>query len=225
VVLGLLLPIAGVMVLRGMENMKDAPKRSAPELERVARALLKYQEDNGTLPPAVVYDDEGRPLYSWRVLILPYLGHRSLYRHFRLDQPWDSEDNLALLERMPAVYAPPRTKRSHIPRHHTVVHVFVGPLAAFDGKEGLAVPADFPNGAANTLLVVEAGDPVPWTSPEGIPYNPYGPLPRLNGLFAGGFRAAMADGSVRFIPRRMDENKLRELIQRDNWSQLLGSNW
>jgi hypothetical protein len=67
-------------------------------------------------------------LYSWRVLLLPYIEEEPLYKEFHLDEPWDSAHNIRLLERIPAVYAPPRYKRSRLPPYHTVVHVFVGPF-------------------------------------------------------------------------------------------------
>ena len=41
---------------------------------------------------------------SWRVHLLPYLGHAELYEAFRLNEPWDSEHNTALVDRMPEVY-------------------------------------------------------------------------------------------------------------------------
>ena len=36
-------------------------------------ALHNYHDEHGSFPPAYVSDESGRPLYSWRVLILPYL--------------------------------------------------------------------------------------------------------------------------------------------------------
>jgi hypothetical protein len=178
-------------------------------------ALLCYQDEHGRLPPAVVYGEDGTPLYSWRVLVLPYLDQGELYREFHLDEPWDSPHNLALLPRMPSSYAPPSGKAWKVPPHHTVCHVFVGKGAAFEGREGLCLSADFPDGTSRTLLLVEAGEPVPWTRPEDLPYDPDGPLPDLRGLFHDGFRACMADDSLRFIRKGTSEATLRGLITRN----------
>ncbi len=41
---------------------------------------------------------------SWRVSLLPYLGEQKLYDQFKLDEPWDSATNFALLKNMPEVY-------------------------------------------------------------------------------------------------------------------------
>jgi prepilin-type N-terminal cleavage/methylation domain-containing protein len=75
-----------------------------------------------------------------------------------------------------------------------------------------SIPRSLPDGTSNTILIVEAGEAVPWTRPEELPYAPDRPLPRLGGLFSDGFHALMADGAVRFIPRATDEKTLRALI-------------
>jgi hypothetical protein len=75
---------------------------------------------------------------------------------------------------------------------------------------------------SNTFLVVEAGKPVPWTKPEDLCYDPDGPLPELDCIFTDGFRAAMADGSVRSISKQASEATLRAAITR-NGNGPLGS--
>ena len=42
-------------------------------LHNVEFALLEYERVHGTLPPGYTVDSNGRPLHSWRTLILPYL--------------------------------------------------------------------------------------------------------------------------------------------------------
>jgi hypothetical protein len=187
-------------------------------------AMLNYQAEHGRLPPAVVYGDSGQPLYSWRVLVLPYIEQESLYKEFHLDEPWDSPHNITLLPKMPGVYAPPSHKQSRVPPYNTVCHVFVGKGAAFEGREGLRLPADFPDGVSNTFPVVEAGEPVPWTKPEDLVYDPDGPLPELRCLFNDGFRARMADCAGRFVRKGTSEAALRAAITR-NAGDTLGPDW
>jgi hypothetical protein len=175
-----------------------------------------YEDQHGRLPPAVVYGADGKPLLSWRVLLLPYIEQQALYQQFRLDEPWDSPHNIQLLPMMPATYGiqPPSAAR-RAPAHHTILHVFVGPGAAFEGREGLRLKTDFPDGISNTLLVVEAGASVPWTKPEEPVYDPHGPLPVPKGGFRDHFRGAFADGSVSHIPYSVSESTLRALITRN----------
>ena len=46
-----------------------------------------------------ILDPNGKPLLSWRVQILPYIEEQQLYQDFHLDEPWDSEHNIKLLEK------------------------------------------------------------------------------------------------------------------------------
>jgi predicted RNase H-like nuclease (RuvC/YqgF family) len=82
------------------------------------------------------------------------------------------------------------------------------------------LPADFPDGTSNTLLVVEAGKAVPWTKPEDLPYAPTGQLPPLGGAFRGVINAALADGAVIALKRAFREKALRRAIERND-----GENW
>jgi hypothetical protein len=186
--------------------------------------MINYSDTHGRMPPAVVHGADGQPLYSWRVLLLPVLEEQDLFEKFHLDEPWDSPHNLPLLSKMPGIYAPPRNKAWRVPLYHTVCHVFVGRGAAFEGREGLRYPEDFPDGTANTILVVEAGEPVPWTKPADLPYEPDQPLPDLRGIFKDGFRVGLADGSVRWVRRDTNEATLRAAVTR-NGRDLLGPGW
>jgi hypothetical protein len=177
--------------------------------------MWNYQEVHGRLPPAVVYGEDGTPLYSCRVLLLPYIEQDGLYQEFHLEEPWDSPHNIQLLPKMPATYAPPGRKAKMVPPYHTVCHVFVGKAAAFEGWEGLNLVADFPDGTSNTLLVVEAGEPVPWSKPADLKYDPDRPLPHLRCLFRDGFRGGFADGSAGWFPKGTDEATLRALLSRN----------
>ena len=181
---------------------------------QLTMAMHNYHDTHGHLPPAVVYGENDRPLYSWRVLILPFLEQQGLYDQFKLDEPWDSPHNIQLLSKMPVVYEAPGSKRSKLPAYHTVCHVFFGKGAAFEGKKGLKFD-DFPDGLSNTLLIVEAGEPVPWTKPEEINFDPNEPVPELRCLFKDGFRAGLGDGSVCWIRKNPDPEKLRAAITRN----------
>jgi hypothetical protein len=157
-----------------------------------------------------------------------------VYKQFKLDQPWDSPENQALLAHMPKVYyAPTAIDDLKTQPGCTYYQVFVGSGTAFDGEEGLRAPDDFPKGTASTILLVEASEAVPWTKPVDVVYKADGPLPALGGIFVSpgrfsifgpsraiGFNIAMADGSAHFVlstrsglPSEKQEG-LRALISR-----------
>jgi Protein of unknown function (DUF1559) len=218
VVLAILLVLV-TMLAGAVLRVQDAADRVSCNLGGVVLALHSYQDNHGALPPAVLHGKDGKPLHSWRVLILPYMSIEEveLYKEVRLDEPWDSPHNLRLLERMPRSYAAPGRKARRAPSGHTFLRVFVGKGTAFEERpgRGLKMPDDFPDGTSQTLLFVEAGEPVPWTMPEALGYDPDGPLPELRGPFHDLFRACTADGSYRSIRYDAPEATLRALITRN----------
>jgi prepilin-type processing-associated H-X9-DG protein len=166
-------------------------------LKDLGLAFHSYFDTYRQFPPQAVFSKDGKPLLSWRVLVLPYLGkeYKELYGQFHLDEPWDSEHNKKLLAKMPSVYAAPGSKTAQA--HETHYRAFVDHGAFFDGKQPTKI-GDVRDGLSQTITVVEAEKSVPWTKPEELPFNPDGPLPKLGGLFKGGFNALFADGHVRF---------------------------
>ena len=185
--------------------------------------MHNYDSTHGSLPPHAVYGKDGRPLLSWRVLILPFIEQDTLYKKFRLDEPWDSPHNLALLPEMPRTfgrydYGPTREP------HTTFYQVFVGKGAAFEGAKGMTPREDFPDGTSNTFLIVEGGAAVPWTKPEDLPYAADRPVPALGGLLKATIRAALADGSIHSFKRDTSEATLRAAVTR-NGGDRLGDDW
>jgi RNA polymerase sigma factor (sigma-70 family) len=155
---------------------------------------------------------DAKPLLSWRVALLPFLGQERLYKQFKLDEPWDSAHNQKLLAQIPAVYAAPGPPEEAGSR--TFYQAIVGTGAAWEPRTQMRFPSSFADGTSNTILVVEAATPVPWTKPEDLPFVADQALPQLGGLFGGNFHALMADGAVQFLARNADEETLRYAIMR-----------
>jgi hypothetical protein len=64
------------------------------QMIQIVEGLLNYEAANGKLPPAYVADANGRPMHSWRVLILPYLeGYNALYKKYNLNEPWNGPNS------------------------------------------------------------------------------------------------------------------------------------
>jgi hypothetical protein len=75
-------------------------------LKEIAMAMHNYHDTYGCLPPAYVPDGDGKPLHSWRVLLLEMMPNpeaQRLYEQYDFDQPWDSPKNLGLAKQMPPV--------------------------------------------------------------------------------------------------------------------------
>jgi hypothetical protein len=157
--------------------------------------------------------------------MLPFIELNRLYEQFYLDEPWDSPHNVPLSQETPRCYRSWLGGSDNVPGL-TPYQVLIGPGTAFE-RPGLTFD-DFPDGPANTMLVVEAADPVPWARPVDLAYHPDEPLPRFNDQYNKpvklacyniawhkGFLACLGDGRYQFIRASTDEQFIRAIITRN----------
>jgi RNA polymerase sigma factor (sigma-70 family) len=188
-------------------KIRDDRRPVARAMMTIVAAMRNYHDDKGSLPPAVLTNiGKDKALLSWRVALLPYLDEEALYKEFRLDEPWDSEHNKKLLDKMPSIYGDEGNE--------TAYQVFVGPDAAFDDFLGSKPRklSDITDGESRTILLAVGARRVPWTKPADLRYLSDKPLPKLGGQFKEGFHVAVADGSVFFVPSKFNEKALRAFI-------------
>ena len=194
------------------ESQKAAGRRAKTmPLRQIGLAFHNYHDSFNGLPSycAAKNDDGVNKGLSWRVYLLPYMEEVALYQEFHLDEPWDSEHNKTLIERMPKIFECEGVEKPG----HTSLHVFTGEGTPLGGEE----PTRFGNitdGMSNTIMVVEAGPDKAdiWTKPSGIEFNPEDPKAAL-GKLAETFRILFFDGSVREISGEIDDATLNRLIQ------------
>jgi hypothetical protein len=191
---------------------------STNQLKQIALAIHNYADVNEHFPPAAVTDAEGRPLLSWRVAILPFLGQEALFKQFHLDEPWDSEHNRTLIERMPDVY---RSFSSSAPHNRTSYVVPTGPGAVFEAGKGTAF-RDITDGTSNTLLAFEAADDqaVVWTKPDDVKFDMQSPSSGFTSPYTDGRLLLFCDGSVHFVRQPLDDETIRRLILRNDGNPL-----
>ncbi len=206
-----LLLIAGFLALPAgaEEPTKKELKAAKDKLKQIGLAFHTYGDANGAKWADDITDRDGRPLLSWRVAVLPFLDEKELYKEFNLKEPWDSEHNKKLIEKMPKVYAPLRVKAK---AGETYCQRFVGKGALFNEKGSDYTIPTIPDGASNTALVVEAGDPVIWSRPADLPFGEKLPLPKLGGLFDGHSHVLFCDGSVHLFKKNVDLDQMRNVI-------------
>lgn len=199
------------MLLPAVQQVREAARRTAAmnTLRQLVIASLNYESAFRNLPMQANYDDNGKPLLSWRVHLLPFMEENQLYQQFKLDEPWDSPHNIKLLDQMPAIYKSPDFGDNR----RTVFLAVSGPGTVFPGNQKVTL-ADITDGTSNTAVFVEA-DPesaIEWTRPRDWEMNPNNPMQGLGHMRPGGFNAAFCDGSVHFISKLMDPENWRNIV-------------
>jgi hypothetical protein len=234
VTVGLVIVCAGWMRLSSHESRQAVNRmRSSNNLKQIGLAVHNYEDAFECLPHNT-YSLDGKPLLSWRVHLLPYIEHDHIYRQFKLDEPWDSPNNIHLLNEKPKYYMGPGDL-SGKPGSLTYYRGFSSPGTVFERRPLRVVKSppnwwrvlkeessltttgfklmDVKDGLGNTILVVEAGEPVEWTKPDDLDASPGKPFPKMGGLgWRNGFQALMGDGSVRMLKYDTPEETLRGLV-------------
>ncbi len=207
-------------------------------LKQIVSALLNYEQVNGSLPPAYTVDSNGKPIHSWRTLILPGLERSDLYNAYDFTKPWDSPNNKALSSAALRIYMCPSdythyNQSGAMPAAPTSYFAVVGPNAAWAGDKPRKL-ADFGDQASHTIMLVEVADSgVSRAEPKDVSLNTLGaagpnsaaltPSSHHGGrpedfffFYDYGDRlvVAMADGSVRVISiHNLSPEQLRRLFE------------
>lgn len=205
-------------------------------IKLIALALHNYHDQYGCLPPAYIADKKGRPMHSWRVLILPYLEQQPLYDQYDFDEPWDGPNNSRLGNQLEKHYwwggQCPEETRQRTP--WTSYVAVTGPGTLWPGSEP-ATLEDCSDGLSNTILVVEvANSGIRWMEPRDLDVSQL-PL-RVNpqqglGISSrhrvsrfprrpGCAYAAFADGTVGFLPDALSAEELRAMLTIDRGEEV-----
>lgn len=193
-------------------NAKAAAVEAQPinVLKQLGLAFHNFHDTFGAFPGAGRMSADKPVGLSWRVYLLPYLDQAPLYNQFNFDEPWDSEHNKALIEKMPDIFKSPGVDEPG----KTAFHIFTGPQSPF-ADDQVPLMQQFTDGTSNTILAVLAGADTAevWTKPGGFDFDPDDPIKALGKLESDHFKALMADGSVRRIKKDIEAPTLRRLIQ------------
>ncbi|QDU31269.1 hypothetical protein ETAA8_64220 [Anatilimnocola aggregata] len=205
------------LLLPAVQAAREAARRaqSSNNLRQILLAMHNYHDVHGQLPPAVVTDDQGNPLFSGRVLLLPYMEQQALFNQFDQSKAWDSPENAGVSNTAIKVFQDPSNPSNNAARSD---YVFVtGPGTAFEGTKALRF-SDVADGLSNTLGFVETkagpsswAEPVEWNADSGA-------IPP--GSHPGGTIAGLLDGSVRFISSGIDPQTTKALTTRSGGEQV-----
>ncbi len=218
---GVLAAIAVLVALFPVvSSEREAGRRSRCKnnLKQIGLALHNYHETYGSFPPAYIADKNGKPMHSWRVLILPFLDESQVYKMYNFSKPWDSPQNQDVLNMMPMMYRCPSEVSQGVTSTTTSYAAAFGPHCVFRDSGRVRIQ-DIRDGTSNTIMVGEAsGAAIPWTKPVDVDVSQF-PLvgdPRgFSSEHEGGCQFLLGDGSVRFVSEHTPEPTLRALYTID----------
>ena len=186
--------------------------RCKNNLKQIGLALHNYHDQYQEFPPAYTVDEHGKPLHSWRTLILPFIDEELLYQKIDLSKPWNHPVNISAFKAVVPVYQCPSVKSEPGMTNYLAVtgeNTGIRPERSLKFKE-------MTDGSSNTLAVVEVNPKhaVHWMSPHDAD------LAFLLGLSAEkdslqhtrGYHALLFDGSVRFLSINLQESIVRALV-------------
>ncbi|MDD3469021.1 MAG: DUF1559 domain-containing protein [Thermoguttaceae bacterium] len=198
-------------------------------LKQLILAMLCYYDTNRSFPPAYTVDTGGRPLHSWRVLVLPYLGQKTLYDQIRLDEPWDSEWNRQFHGQMPEIF---RCGQAVVagadPQSETVYSLITGPdssplptptvasrsddhsnIDEDTNPSGVSM-ASITDGSSSTIAIAERKKPVCWMRPDDANISDAAAYEGIN-VADNGIGAHHGDGPQDQTPVAMYDGAVRSL--------------
>ena len=232
IVVGVLavLAVAGValvmvLIFPAVAKVREAAARmqTTNNMKQVGLAMHNFHDVYKAFPMPTGYQTkDGKPGLSWRVALLPYLENEMLYRQFKLDEPWDSPHNMALIPLMPKVYTVVGADQANA-EGLTHFQVIKGRNFLFDdnytGKKPLPPfgllgrpMSEIRDGTSNTLMVALVKTPVPWTKPDDLDGDDGAPIgPRLDDRYRVSM-LLLADGSIRSQRKMLSEAEWKALL-------------
>jgi prepilin-type processing-associated H-X9-DG protein len=212
--------ILAALLLPAVQAAREAARRMecTNNLKQIALAMHNYHNMYGSFPPAYVADENGKPMHSWRVLLLPHLEQQGLYSRYDMSKPWDSPENQAVVQQAVHVYCCPSDSGG--PTSQTTNYmVITGKGTLFEDDKSVKIQ-EIKDGTFDTILVVEVtGSGVHWAEPKDLSVDelslPSGSGKSPSSRHPGGFSAAFGDGSVRFLTSDTPSSQLRAMVEVD----------
>ena len=134
-------------------------------------AFLNYHETYGSFPPAYLTDDDGKPMHSWRVLILPFIDQIDVYEKYDFNEPWDGLNNRQLANSINNMRF--RCPSSSLDKNSPLTEyvVIVGPQTAFPGSRSTSLN-DMTDGPENSITLVEiTNSDIHWMEPRDLSFE------------------------------------------------------
>ncbi len=187
-------------------------------LTMLKAALDSYRSKTGSFPPEYTVGDNGEKLYSWRVVVLPFLEEFGVFSRFNLRERWNGPNNAQLSPSPCAFDCPVACGASGMTSYLAVV----GEDAAWNRGTPPSLRA-LPDGGSHTIILVEAANSgIQWAEPrdltveEAIRAIQAGAHLRHSGYFyhdrPGVTNVVFGDGRVKSLPATLQRTVLESLM-------------
>jgi len=205
------------MVVRREHGKKI--KSCSANMARIGMALMQYHQDYGAYPPPYIRDAKGKPLLSWRVLLLPYLGDggQKVYASLDRTKAWNHPRNRSITSKPFALFTCPLGQPGKT--NHMAI---TGRGTVFDPTRKTS-KTNVKDGLARTICIVEvASSPIGWAEPVDLDINRISfkvnatPGKDISSQHRGGVcHATCCDGTVRSVHRTTKSAILRAMATID----------
>jgi len=215
--------ISTALYIPARQGAREAARRAmcTNNLKQLGVAMHNYHDTHGCFPTAVLTDDDGLPMRSWRVAIMPWMESGPTYELYDFSEPWDGPSNQALLGARSSMFVCPSDPLAG--STDTSYMMIMGEGTIGGEPNEFAKVADVKDGLSNTILAIEiAGSGIAWLEPSDMTVDEavaYISNPAATGqthVHPGGVNALFADGSVHFISSAIDTQLLENLLTRDD---------
>lgn len=173
------------------------------KMKAIGIGLCEFHHARGAFPPVCSRSDDGRPLHSWRTLILPYMRQQELFGRIELNSAWNSPPNGMFQGVCPWMYS----AGDDASLGTTNMFAVVGEQTLWP-MSGARSWGDIPSGSSHTIAVVASiGPRSNWMEPSDLSVS------SAVANFSPGddVFAVLADGSA-VILEGLDERAFREML-------------
>jgi hypothetical protein len=209
-------------IVLSIESPSGMNLQCQENLRAIGKAMLDYHNAYGRFPPAYLADSNGRPMHSWRVLLLPFLGHEDTYKQYHFDEAWNSMHNWQLISTSDAgdVFICPADHKANSthPAGETSYVLIVGKDTISDGPHSVRLK-DIIDGPVYSIMVAEmATSDIHWAEPrelrvEEMSYHINDPKqPGIRSRHAGnGAYVLYCDRAVGFLEEKTEASFVKAL--------------
>lgn len=192
-------------------------------LKTISLALHAYHEQYGSFPPAYIADGQGRPMHSWRVLLLPLLGKQQHYNEYRFDEPWNGPHNSKLSQQIGSLFnCPDECRLNHQQETSMTSYVaVVGPNTIWPGTQVVTL-GDVTDGPRKTIQVAEVTHSgIHWMEPRDLELSQMASTINsesevgISSVHENGANVAFADSHIGFLSDGLPTDTIKALLTRD----------